>query len=54
MRTDPEPDDPISNVDAERSVVQARADGPVFLDFLQLQRWVPRVRFQQHERFVRR
>jgi hypothetical protein len=48
----PKPEHSIGSLLADGSVVPTDADRPVLTDFLEMQRWVPRVGFQQGKRSV--
>ena len=54
MSPDPEPGDAVVNSHPERPVVQSNPDRIVFIDLLQAQRRMARIKFEERERFVRK
>jgi hypothetical protein len=49
MRADPEPEIAALHLNGECTITHADADGPVTADFLELQRWMARVTFEESE-----
>lgn len=49
MRADPEPEVAAADVDGEGSITQANPDRPVTSDFLELQRWMTWIAFEEFE-----
>jgi len=47
VRADPEPQDSIGSVDADRTMRQTNAHGPVRANALEVKRWMMRIGFQQ-------
>ena len=53
MVANPEPQDPVRRLDSDSPIVQSNTGRPILTDFLEVKRWMVRVRFQELKRPVR-